>query len=220
MRMYQVAEYIFFVLFQKNITICVIFLSVFFALLFATALAMLLRSVRISGALNCLCLAGGAIAAFFCRLSLGFCYVYFAVLIATACVLYLFVALCLHIRKAWQARKRKRANWEKKLQFTLPDKDNAFVRARLNTVLSLQEKTDDAEWVEERKQDSFTLSHARELLVKLKNKNLSLADRLETDEIAQTLKLYVRKENLTANDLRAVNDTLACLLKLSAKYAV
>ena len=93
------------------------------------------------------------------------------------------------------------------------------MRARLNTVLSVADERDD-EWQGEEEKEHFTLSHARRLLIKLKEKKLSLADGLEVEEIAQMLKLYLKKETLTIGDIRAVNDTFACLLKLSAKYAV
>lgn len=219
MRFKQICTYVFQVLFQSDLTLCIIFSSTALFLVLCTAVSILLHSVRVSGALNCLALIGGYLASFFCRLPLWAFNPYFAVLIAFACLSYLFVLVCVHVKDALKKRKIQRQKTERKLQFTLPDKENAFVRARLNTVLSVSDERDD-EWQGEEEKEHFTLSHARRLLIKLKEKKLSLADGLEVEEIAQMLKLYLKKETLTIGDIRAVNDTFACLLKLSAKYAV
>ncbi len=219
MRFHQAFIYVFQVLFQGNVTLCAVVFSTALFLILCTAISILLHSVRVSGALNCLALIGGYLTAFFCRLPLRVFNPYFAVLIAFACLSYLFVLVCTNVRAILKKRKIQRQKTERKLQFTLPDKENAFVRARLNTVLSVADETDD-EWQGEEEKEHFTLSHARQLLIKLKEKKLSLADGLEVEEIAQMLKLYLKKETLTIGDIRAVNDTFACLLKLSAKYAV
>lgn len=61
------------------------------------------------------------------------------------------------------------------------------------------------------------LSHVTGLLVKLKREKLSPADRLETEALARTVEGY-RGKALSEKDLRLINDCLATVLKLTAKY--
>ena len=125
---------------------------------------------------------------------------------------YLLLAIALGIKNRVVERRKKRAEIKRRLQFTLPDKENAFVRARLNTVLKPEEETGD--------EPPLKLSYASALLKKLKEMPLSPAERLQANEMENAFSLYVQKEGWTAGDLRAVNDLCSALIKLSAKYAV
>ena len=118
-------------------------------------------------------------------------------------------------------RKRRRAEIERRLCYTLPDRENGYVRERLNVALKIPETElgedvggsfDGKEFVK--------LEHARLLLNKIKEAPLSQAERLQTEEIGKTFSLYVHKEKWSPADLRAVNEICGILLKLSAKYAV
>lgn len=66
-------------------------------------------------------------------------------------------------------------------------------------------------------ESGLRLSHVTALLEKLRLQKLSAGDRLETDTIARTLDLY-RNKSLTEEELRSLNDCLASVLKLTAKY--
>lgn len=125
----------------------------------------------------------------------------------------------LRIQSSAKKRKRKRGETERSLEFALPSQENTFVRARLNTVLRVPEEkqgeTEEASFEELPK-----LSHARELLAKIKASPLSGAERLETEELSKALNFFLKKETLTVSDLRVLNDTFSRILKLSAKYAV
>lgn len=66
-------------------------------------------------------------------------------------------------------------------------------------------------------EESVQLSHVYSLLEKLRAEELSPRDRLETDAIAHTLEGY-RGKTLSADELTVVNDSLASVLKLTAKY--
>lgn len=61
------------------------------------------------------------------------------------------------------------------------------------------------------------LRHAEELLMKLKKAPLSAADRLESEALARSLDGY-RERPLTEVELRRLNDCLASVLRLTAKY--
>lgn len=65
--------------------------------------------------------------------------------------------------------------------------------------------------------EGVRLQHVLSLLEKLRACNLSASDRLETDAIARTLDVFQGKD-MTADDLLIVNDSLASVLKMTAKY--
>lgn len=129
----------------------------------------------------------------------------------------LFLRGSLTFRRKKRERKRRRAEIARRLQYTLPERENGFIRTRLNTVLSVKEKEDDTG---ERVGKPVTLEHARALLSKVKAAPLTMAERLQFEELERTFALYIHKEDWMSEDLRAVNDLFSMLLKLSAKYAV
>ena len=110
--------------------------------------------------------------------------------------------------------RRQHAHY-RRVEYTLPDRENSYVRARLSTALR-----GDMGAEEERTEYTVCLSYARELLAKLKAAPLTQAERLETDGLEGIFSLYFHKSKWSANDLRAVNGACARLIKLSAKYAV
>ncbi len=64
---------------------------------------------------------------------------------------------------------------------------------------------------------SLRLKHATELLEKLLSAKLAASDRLEADMLSHRLDGY-RNRALSESELRALNDCLASILKLTAKY--
>ncbi|MBQ8291363.1 MAG: hypothetical protein IJX88_02475 [Clostridia bacterium] len=110
-----------------------------------------------------------------------------------------------------KARKYARAQTERALQFTLPDRDNAYVRERLNNALCLK----DEETIE-----GLDLSYARALLTKVASAPLTKAESLEISEIAGLFELCLKKERFTASDVRLLSDAFGRILKLSAKYSL
>ena len=134
----------------------------------------------------------------------------------------LFSAIHRAIVRAWKNRlnKRKQKQQQKRtVQFALPDKDNSFVRERLQFVLNAKDE-------EINKGDSskartfFEFLYAQKLLAKLSEKQLSTAERLELIEMNKFLGAHLQQKSWNDEDIRAVNDCFARLLKLSAKYAV
>lgn len=130
---------------------------------------------------------------------------------------YLAVGISFSVRIRVQKRRAKREEVLRKLKFTLPDKDNDFIRARLNTTLSPTAKAANASDGEKK---TFRLEHARQLLEKVKNAPLSKAERMEAEELSNLFYAYLKKSKWTAEDIRLLNEMFAYLLKLSAKYSV
>ena len=66
-------------------------------------------------------------------------------------------------------------------------------------------------------ESGVSLAYADSLLAKLFEKNLSAGDRLEAEELSRRLALY-RDKPLTDAERATLNDCLASILKLTAKY--
>ena len=115
-------------------------------------------------------------------------------------------------------RKRKerlaRAEIARRMEYTLPQSENEYVRMRLQSALRVEKTDEEGRWARVR------LGYARVLLGKVKGAPLSVAERLQAEEMGKTLALYRGKEIWTAEELRGLNEVCATLLKLSAKYAV
>ena len=133
-------------------------------------------------------------------------------------VVYLIVYTIVTARQKVKERKRRRAEEGRRLQYTLPERDNTYIRARLNTVLQVPETEEN--YRNNSHGEPARLEYARKLLAKVKEAPLTAAEWLQTEEIGKLFALYLKKERWSAEDLRTVNDTFSCLLKLSAKYSV
>lgn len=66
-------------------------------------------------------------------------------------------------------------------------------------------------------ESGMRFQHVTELLAKLKKEELSAADRLETDALARSVEAF-RNKALTEEEMCVLNDCLAAVLKLTAKY--
>ncbi len=142
-------------------------------------------------------------------------------LLAFIGILYLLLFLILFIRKKTEERKRRRAEISRKVFYTLPERENEYVRTRLNTTLQCEETNLDTDVdIPKELKRPIKLGYARQLLANVKSVALSPAERLQTEEMSKTLSMYFAKERWTAEDIRAVNEVCATLLKLCAKYAV
>ena len=125
----------------------------------------------------------------------------------------LFCALALH--GAMSKRKRQKKGVFRRVEYTLPERSNSYVRTRLNTALQITE----GEGTEYRK-SPLRLSHARKLLEKLKNAPLGIAERLQTEELASAFSAYFNKTEWSSSDLRTINEICSAILKLAAKYGI
>jgi hypothetical protein len=118
------------------------------------------------------------------------------------------------IRQRKRRKKEGCALVSRRMQYTLPQRENGYIRTRLQNGLKVENMDEGARQVRVR------LGYARILLGKVNTAPLTVAERLQTEKIAKTLALYRDKNEWTAWEVRGVNDTCATLLKLAAKYAV
>ena len=113
-------------------------------------------------------------------------------------------------------RRKKRKTVHRELKFTLPDRENAFVRARLSTVLN-------REFCETQGQEeklAIEFSQAMKMLDKISFAPLSTAEKIEVGQMQDDLHAFEVKERFTAKEVSSINEKFARLLKLSAKYNV
>ncbi len=180
-------------------------------------------AVMITGAASLLFMAVGL-----SFLTLLFAIVLLAFLTATV---YALLTCALIIRAMILRKKKRREEILRKVQYTLPDKDNSYVRTRLNTALqraNIQTNgtavggTENAgkEIKEESIKGDFRADYARKLLAKLQEAPLTKAERMEMEVISRMFSAYIKKSRLTVEDVRVLNDMFSYLLKISAKYAV
>jgi hypothetical protein len=98
----------------------------------------------------------------------------------------------------------------------LPDRENDFLRERLQTGLKISPK---GESVAKGVQNAeLRLEYARSMLMKIKATQLSASDRLETENLSRLLTEYALSS--AKDNVREVGECLMKILKLAAKYAV
>lgn len=123
----------------------------------------------------------------------------------------------MQFRKRGGSAREKRAEENRRSVFTLPERENTFVRDRLNTSLRPEEGEEGEYGMEDGK---LRLDHVRKMLLKLKTAELSPGDRLEAEGISRLITLYATKDLLSPKEVRDLNDCLAAVLKMTAKYAL
>ena len=124
----------------------------------------------------------------------------------------------LQIKAKVRERKADRAAYKRHLQFTLPDKENAYLRDRLHTALQVVETGRGKELSSDKQSVDVRLRYARKMASRLKGERLSPIERLDIEEMGKTLFLLERKEKWSSLEIKLINEIFACLLKLSAKY--
>ncbi len=138
-----------------------------------------------------------------------------------------FVAFCVAVALAllfgWiilrgkiRERKNRRAERARRLQYTLPDRENRYVRARLATALRVEEREKgvDGRCV------GIRLEYAQKMLACVRGEPLTPAERLDVEEMCGFIAACGGMERWTSSDVKAINEVLARLLKLSAKYEI
>ena len=123
---------------------------------------------------------------------------------------YLALSFFLFIGKSRVRRKEKSREKLRKMQYALPK--NEYVRSRLQTVLEKGQ--------EEKEKRDCKLGYAKKLLAKIKEAPLSVAERLEVEELGSALALFAQRDRWSTEDMRRANDLFARILKLSGKYTI
>ena len=143
-----------------------------------------------------------------------FCYV-----LGSLCALQFFVITHFFLQNRKKRKREKFESAQRDLKFTLPDRENAFVRDRLKGSLRpMEEKTQEPTAL--LKDFEIKLDYTRKTIVKLKASELTPADRLEVNRISKTVTFYALKNALSPVEVRSLNDCFSRLLKLTAKYAI
>lgn len=162
-------------------------------------------------------MAGGGFALFLLGFDVDFtqgAYTSAGLCVAAGTVYFFAVCGWIYKQKSWE-RCVRRFERARKLQYGLPDRDNTYVQARLNTVLRT-ETDENGLAVTER----VDLGYARKMLSAVLEKPLSAGERLQAEDIGKSLGVYFQKPRWSAADLRAVNDVFSVLMKLCTKYSV
>ncbi len=131
-------------------------------------------------------------------------------------IIYAIVGFFITIKRLFRQRKRQRAQEKRDLEFTLPERGNAYLRARLHTSLN----PDFALFNDEQEPPSARLGYAKKLLSCVQGAPLTPTERLEVEEMMGLLVAFTQKNGWTGTERKAVNDVLSKLIKLSAKYDV
>jgi len=128
------------------------------------------------------------------------------------------IFLWVYCKKRRQKRKRERAERARRLQFSLPDKDNSFLRARLNNVLKTPDK--DENFQSPIEADGVRFAYVQEMVQKALSAPLSSSDRFDLEETAKLFKAVSLREKWSDKDVRIMNDCCLKTLKVLAKYAL
>lgn len=125
---------------------------------------------------------------------------------------FLLLTFALFLRRWGKRSAALRAGRKRRLEFTLPDKKNEYLRERLDNVLKARE--------EERSEAGVELEYVRGLLARLKAAPLAAVERMQTEELSRQITLYSSKEGLTADEKRGLGDCFSALINLAAKYGI
>ncbi len=204
-------------LFHDNATLAIIFFVTLAGLVLATLVCLKMQSTGVYLGVAAIFIGASWLSIIGQGVSLQEGTVCLATIAIFGGVFYLVLFFSLALFKKRQAKKAKREACARRLQYALPDKENSYVRARLNTVLRVEDAPKNQPTVAQR---YFRLEHARTLLRALQEKPLSTVERMETDEISALLAVYAKKEKVTSDDLQMLNDAFLRVLKLSAKHEV
>ncbi len=115
-----------------------------------------------------------------------------------------------------KARKTRRIQAKRRLRYTLPDERNDYVKSRLHTALRAEE----GEKYVNRESVGVRLRYAKKMLALLKESPLSPVERLDVEELDGVIAAYQAREKWSSEDVKAVGEIFARLLKLSAKYEI
>ena len=124
--------------------------------------------------------------------------------------LYMLLGLLLWLEKR---RVQKIAAFEKGKYYNLPERNNGYIRTRLNAVLQDMGRA-------ELFKKPMETGYVKALLCELQSMPLSSVERLQAEELQKRLYGYFRKGHWSLQELRSVNELCGDLLKLRAKYEV
>lgn len=127
----------------------------------------------------------------------------------------LYAAFLLHLRFAEKRlERREKFNAARAAEeYVLPERGNGYVREKLRENAALPPSNTEI-YVEK----NVELTHAKELLKRLKKCALSVGDRLETEGLEEKIGAFENVPTLNAEAARELSDCFSAVLKMSAKY--
>ena len=103
-------------------------------------------------------------------------------------VLYGLLFILITLRNKRAERKARREEEKRRLQFVLPDKENAYLRDRLRTALKIVEgEGKKGDFSTDKESVGVRLRYTRRMVAQLKEAALSPIERLDIEEMARTL---------------------------------
>ena len=138
--------------------------------------------------------------------------VFIALALVLGGLLFLLLSFALFVRRQRKKRAALKEGQKRRLEFTLPDRKNEYLRQRLDGVLKARG--------EERSESGVKLEYVRGLLARLKAAPLAAVERLQAEELSKQITFYSSKEGLTAEEKRGLGDCFSALINLAAKYGV
>lgn len=121
--------------------------------------------------------------------------------------------LCPRVKLKKKAKKSKADELYEKFHEELTEKPFTLQEKRPPKVCCFEEGLGGATAEE----SGARLAYADTLIERLRSEKLSAGDRLETEELARTL-VRLRSKPLTEAEINSLNDCLASVLKMTAKY--
>lgn len=144
----------------------------------------------------------------------------FSLMFAVVCgwigIGYATVYICVEVRRKISYCKTQRAEIKRQLKFTLPDRENTYLRDRLHTALNGGKE----EFFCEKGEAIAKMDYARRMLAQIREAPLTPIERIDVEEFARLLIAYERKGGWNASDVKAISEIFSRLLKLAAKYEV
>ena len=194
----------------------------------ATALVLMLLTIQLAGVgiyvksaglYGALCLAVASGGSIF-LLVRGVDGKLFSLMLAIVCgcmgLGYAFVYITVECMERIAVRRAQRAEIRRRVQFTLPDRENSYLRDRLQTALN----TEKEESVLEKRESFARMEYARKMLAQIQEASLTPVERMDVEEFARLLAAYDKKGKWSASDVKAISEIFSRMLKLAAKYEI
>ena len=136
-------------------------------------------------------------------------------LVLVSLLSFLFTAFVFQMQKRKKAKiEREKNRLRKEAMYTLPNPQNSFLEERLHRLTPQKEEVVKAEDCD------LSLAYVRELMGKLKRKDLSVSDRLHVENFSRDLTQFAFQREYKSSELGCLNDRFLELIKLASKYSV
>ncbi len=119
-------------------------------------------------------------------------------------------------KKREKVRKINGEKVARQLLFTLPDKENSFLKDKLKTTLRGEKEA----YYFDLTTEKIKWEYLQELLRKLSGKQLSLGERVNVEAVENRIRELTNKDRLSDEEVKEMGDGFLSIVKLAGKYAV